>query len=614
MRGHRKLFWAYIGALVLLLGPVTASASAAGRLFIAPVEGEITRHFEPPTKQFGPGHRGVDYEVPFGTAVKASGAGTVTFAGAVADDGLFIAIEHLGGVSTTYSFLSRIKISNGDRVSQGQTIGLSGAGHFVGSESFHFGAKQDGKYIDPEILLSNFDDITDLISLDQLEADNSLTSAHSAFRNLQPGSSSGGRPGVPETLGSLPGDASVPAAGGSVQLRLPVENEPRTRLPSAPSSALSDAESSPAKEPSALLPPDAGLSPRQWWDQLSPEEKKRFIEADWKKWAHEPGVSAKDRDTINRLVLDEKILQLREYRDSPAGQREIQRQKWGNWAKGIFLSPLSVRSKFDRESSIERKLRSAEALKKQLTEITRDPRNRLKKSDVYLLDFDIEFADGDGKAVVALGDPGKADHIGVFVPGINNAVGTIDGALEDAAILKSEVHRRIDEELGKRTSTIAWVGYDNPNGLHDAMNRGEALYGAPRLERFVNQLREGHEISPQTPHISVFGHSYGSTVAGLAALGGMKADDVVLFGSPGVGERFVGAEDFSQRIWAARTWLDIIGAVSTALGSDPASLEFNALRVPLGPDQRSHSDYIMRGTLGTLNFAKILTGRTETQK
>jgi hypothetical protein len=160
------LRWACVSAaLLLLLGPATGAVAAAGRPFIAPVDAEVTRRFEAPSHKFGPGHRGIDYGVPSGTTVRASGEGTVTFAGPVAADGLFITIEHAGGISTTYSYLSRVDVSQGDRVSQGQAIALSGEGHPGGSAALHFGAKRNGEYIDPELLLKQFDDITDLLQL-----------------------------------------------------------------------------------------------------------------------------------------------------------------------------------------------------------------------------------------------------------------------------------------------------------------------------------------------------------------------------------------------------------------------------------------------------------------
>jgi pimeloyl-ACP methyl ester carboxylesterase len=142
------------------------------------------------------------------------------------------------------------------------------------------------------------------------------------------------------------------------------------------------------------------------------------------------------------------------------------------------------------------------------------------------------------------------------------------------------------------------------------MNRGEAREGAPKLKTFINELRAGHQTSPETPHISVFGHSYGSTVTGLAALAGMKADDVVFYASPGMGKFGSEARDLPQkRIWAAESRSDPINWVNGFLGTNPAASWFGAREIPLSPENRGHSDYILRDTLGAINFAKILTGK-----
>jgi len=143
----------------------------------------------------------------------ASGPGTVSFAGPVAADGLFITIQHGGGISTTYSYLSQVDVSRGDRVAQGQSIGASGRGHPGEAPGLHFGAKLNGEYIDPRLLLGDFDDITELLQLTP-----QLRAAHPpggkvAFRNVPPGGASGGTGfGPPGGGGSA---AAVPAGGAA---------------------------------------------------------------------------------------------------------------------------------------------------------------------------------------------------------------------------------------------------------------------------------------------------------------------------------------------------------------------------------------------------------------
>ena len=156
-------------ASTLLLASSSAPSAALERprRFIAPVDGEITERFKMGANPFAAGsHRGIDYGVPPGTAVRASGDGTVQFAGPVAHDRLFVTIRHEGALETTYSYLSRIDVAKGQEIRQGAMIGLSGEGHpGSGKPALHFGAKRDGKYMDPELLLMSFDDISDLIRM-----------------------------------------------------------------------------------------------------------------------------------------------------------------------------------------------------------------------------------------------------------------------------------------------------------------------------------------------------------------------------------------------------------------------------------------------------------------
>jgi murein DD-endopeptidase MepM/ murein hydrolase activator NlpD len=134
-----------------------------------PVEGTVIRFFEPPPTPFSAGHRGIDIGVPFGTPVHSSAAGTVTFAGWVAGS-MFVTVDHGDGIKTSYSFLSGFTVSGGDAVKAGQVIGFTGHGHpDVQTPHLHFGARVDGEYVDPLLLLGGLD-LVDLIRLAPLAA------------------------------------------------------------------------------------------------------------------------------------------------------------------------------------------------------------------------------------------------------------------------------------------------------------------------------------------------------------------------------------------------------------------------------------------------------------
>jgi murein DD-endopeptidase MepM/ murein hydrolase activator NlpD len=94
--------------------------------FAAPITSGFSRHrFHPILKTYRP-HLGIDYGAPTGTPVQAIGAGRVVFAGRKGGDGNMVRIAHSNGYETMYLHLSRILVRIGQRVEQGQRIGLVG--------------------------------------------------------------------------------------------------------------------------------------------------------------------------------------------------------------------------------------------------------------------------------------------------------------------------------------------------------------------------------------------------------------------------------------------------------------------------------------------------------
>jgi murein DD-endopeptidase MepM/ murein hydrolase activator NlpD len=146
-----------------------------------PVRGEVIRSFEPPSSEYGPGHRGIDIAAPVGSVVRSAGAGWVAFAGWVAGS-LYVSVEHPDGIRTTYSWLSGISVRTGDAVERGQAIGLTGPGHpGIQPSHLHFGARVGEVYIDPMLLLGG-GSVVGLIHLAPLDP----SSAFVASRILSP--------------------------------------------------------------------------------------------------------------------------------------------------------------------------------------------------------------------------------------------------------------------------------------------------------------------------------------------------------------------------------------------------------------------------------------------
>jgi len=98
-------------------------------------------------------HDGIDIAAPSGTPVYAFRTGTVAYAGSNGGYGLYVRIDHGDGVTSFYGHLSRVDVQVGQRVSLGQTIGLSGnTGRSTGPH-LHFGTWVNGRSVDPLTLV-----------------------------------------------------------------------------------------------------------------------------------------------------------------------------------------------------------------------------------------------------------------------------------------------------------------------------------------------------------------------------------------------------------------------------------------------------------------------------
>lgn len=124
----------------------------AGYLF--PVEGgRITSYFgnrSAPAKGATSNHQGIDISVPSGTSVMAALSGVINQAGYNSTAGNYVTVNHGNGLETTYKHLSRVLVpTRGEKVSQGQIIGMSGNSGVSTGPHLHFEIKKDGKAVDP---------------------------------------------------------------------------------------------------------------------------------------------------------------------------------------------------------------------------------------------------------------------------------------------------------------------------------------------------------------------------------------------------------------------------------------------------------------------------------
>ena len=102
-----------------------------------------------PTRGASTNHKGVDWATPVGTAVMASSAGTVAKAGWGSGYGYVVYINHADGRQTRYGHLSKVLVSPGQTVSQGQKIALSGNTGVSTGPHVHFEILIGGTQVNP---------------------------------------------------------------------------------------------------------------------------------------------------------------------------------------------------------------------------------------------------------------------------------------------------------------------------------------------------------------------------------------------------------------------------------------------------------------------------------
>jgi len=264
--------------------------------------------------------------------------------------------------------------------------------------------------------------------------------------------------------------------------RLP--DEPGARLASAADNwsagrlraVAEDFDGSAAAHPPALPVSADPVSVRRWWDALPEAERRALLVADPVRLGRLDGVPADVRDRANRLAFAQ------EWRAAGTGKRA-------------------------RLTALHQRLGSDEPAR------------------AYLLGF---HGGGDGRAVIAIGNPDHAQHVLTYVPGTGSALGRLG---QDCMLPAAD---RLAAHAGSGTAVVLWLGYDAPDNPAVAGSERYAERAGAALDRFQDGLRSTHD--GERAHQTVLGHSYGSTVVGYTARDrGLDADDAIFVGSPGVG-------------------------------------------------------------------------------
>ncbi len=100
-------------------------------------------------------HSGTDVAAPTGAPVRAVADGVVTLAHRdMFFTGITVMVDHGLGLQSVYAHLSRLDVSEGERIAKGQTIGAVGASGRATGPHLHWGVTWLDVRLDPETVLA----------------------------------------------------------------------------------------------------------------------------------------------------------------------------------------------------------------------------------------------------------------------------------------------------------------------------------------------------------------------------------------------------------------------------------------------------------------------------
>lgn len=360
-------------------------------------------------------------------------------------------------------------------------------------------------------------------------------------------------------------------------------------------------------------PPPPGATPTEsaaWWGTLSKNQRAALAHDHPELVGPRDGLPTVDRDAANRVLLDRTRADLHKQLD------DLHIQPGKDPEPGSKLA--------QQLQDIKGKIRGVDAIYDRLNH------PKPGQTQAYLLAFDPQ---GNGKAVVAAGNPDKATDVATYVPGTGSELSKISGDMD-----RSDRMLRAAQKAGSSApAVVTWLGYEAPDTLPHAARESYADNGKAALSDFEDGLRASH---PGTPaHNTVIGHSYGTTLVGHAARdGGLNADDLMFVASPGVGTNTadqlhldgVNQTDIGQHVHSTVAEHDMIkitnidpplsGHHLDPLGPDPTKSDFGGQVFTSDPGTKgpwyegglsgaAHSEYWSPGNKALENMGLIISGK-----
>lgn len=134
-------------------GIVGGSNGVSPSGYLRPSTGPITSNYgwrTHPVRRSKSMHTGVDFGGKTGDTIIASRAGEVAFAGWYNNVyGNVVILNHGGGYQTFYAHMSRVSVSKGQVVDQGQRVGFMGSTGLSTGSHLHFEVRKDGSSLNP---------------------------------------------------------------------------------------------------------------------------------------------------------------------------------------------------------------------------------------------------------------------------------------------------------------------------------------------------------------------------------------------------------------------------------------------------------------------------------
>lgn len=136
------------------IAPAASAGSLGAPLAALTTASPFGFRVSPITGGAGDFHRGQDYVAQCGTSVLAAATGTVTFVGwHQYGGGNRVVVDHGNGLETTYNHLSSFGVAEGQTVSRGDVLALSGTTGASTGCHLHFEVQVNGEVVDPKAWL-----------------------------------------------------------------------------------------------------------------------------------------------------------------------------------------------------------------------------------------------------------------------------------------------------------------------------------------------------------------------------------------------------------------------------------------------------------------------------